>query len=240
MNIITLFFDIILHLDEHLSTMIQMFGGWSYAILFTILFLETGVVIAPYLPGDSLLFAVGTFSAIGTFNLWLIFTLLALAAILGDSLNYAVGHYIGPKVFRTNYKWLDRRALDRTKEFFDKYGGKTIIIARFVPIIRTFAPFLAGVGAMKYPRFLAYNIIGGLAWVGLFLFGGYFFGNIPIIKNNFSIFILIIISISLLPVAIEAYKYYKDLQEQKKAAKATTKAINNSSSSKKQKAKKRL
>ncbi|MBN2141807.1 DedA family protein [Candidatus Woesearchaeota archaeon] len=215
MNIITLFFNIILHLDEHLATIIQMFGGWSYTILFLVLFIETGVVIAPYLPGDSLLFAVGTFAALGSFKLWLIFIILALAAIMGDSLNYAIGHYIGPKVFKTNYKWLDRRALDRTKEFFDKYGGKTIIIARFVPIIRTFAPFLAGVGAMKYPRFLAYNIIGGMAWVSLFLLGGYFFGNIPLIKNNFSIVILIIIGVSLIPVAIEAWKYYKELREQK-------------------------
>jgi membrane-associated protein len=219
MDFIGFFFDVIMHLDSHLAALIQGFGPWTYAILFLILFLETGVVITPYLPGDSLIFAIGALTAIGAFSLPLIFITLAAAAIMGDSLNYAIGHYIGSKVYKKNYKWLNKRALERTQEFFDKYGGKTIILARFVPVIRTFAPFLAGVGAMKYPRFIAYNIIGGLLWTGIFLMSGYFFGNIPVIKNNFSLVILAIMVISLIPLIIEVVKYYREMQEQKKKAK---------------------
>lgn len=216
MNIILWFIDIILHLEKHLSAMIEHFGPWSYIILFTIIFLETGIIIAPYLPGDSLIFAVGAFAAIGTFHPIWMFIILTLAAILGDSLNYAIGHYIGPKVFKKNYKWLNKRHLDKTHEFFEKYGGKTIVLARFIPIIRTFAPFVAGIGSMEYKRFLTYNILGGILWVGLFFYAGFFFGNIPIIKNNFSIVIIIIILTSLIPIVIEVIKYYREKNKDKK------------------------
>jgi membrane-associated protein len=216
MDLISLFFDFILHIDKHLATIIDGFGPWTYAILFAIIFIETGVVIAPYLPGDSLIFAVGAFAAIGAFNLPIILILLILAAILGDSLNYATGKYFGPKVFSRNYKWLDRKALDKSKKFFDTHGAKTIILARFVPILRTFAPFIAGVSNMQYRKFLTYNVVGGALWVSLFMFAGYFFGNLPFVKDNFSLVVIGIIIVSLVPVIIELVKYYKELSEQNK------------------------
>ena len=219
MSLVALFFDFILHLDTHLASIMHQYGTWTYAILFVILFLETGFVLTPYLPGDSLIFAVGALAATGSLNLWILLLLMSCAVILGDSLNYAIGQFIGPRVLKKDYALLNRKALDKTSAFFDKHGGKTIILARFIPIIRTFAPFLAGVGSMKYSKFLAYNIIGGILWVSLFLFSGYFFGNIPFVKENFSLVILGIIVISLIPLAIEATKYYLEMREQKKHAK---------------------
>jgi membrane-associated protein len=195
--------DFILHIDVHLSELIRDYGVQTYAILFTIVFVETGLVIMPFLPGDSLLFAAGAFAAKGDFDVVWLGVLLSIAAIAGDSLNYAIGHYFGPKVFVRDYRWLNRSHLRRTEEFYERHGGKTIILARFVPIIRTFAPFVAGVGAMNYRRFLAYNVIGGLVWVWSFLLLGYFFGNLPAVKSNFTLVIFGIIVISVLPILFE-------------------------------------
>lgn len=196
--------DIFLHIDVHLNTVIQMFGAWTYVILFAIIFAETGLVIVPFLPGDSLIFAVGTFAAIDSLNIWLTLALLIVAAILGDTVNYWIGHAVGPKVFtRDDVRFLNKKHLERTQAFFNKHGGKTIILARFMPIIRTFAPFVAGVGRMHYGRFIAYNIIGGVVWVSLFLLGGYFFGNIPWVKHNFEYVILAIVGVSFIPPIVE-------------------------------------
>lgn len=195
--------DLFLHLDKHLNDVIATYGMWTYSILFAIVFCETGLVVTPILPGDSLLFAAGTFAALGSLDVWALFVLLTVAAIIGDSVNYQIGHYIGPRVFTGNVRFLKKEYLERTHRFYEKYGGKTIIIARFVPIVRTFAPFVAGVGAMTYPRFLAYNVIGAIAWVVLFVFGGYYFGNLPFVKKNFSLVILAIIIISVMPGVIE-------------------------------------
>lgn len=200
--------DIFMHLDKHLSLIIQSYGVWTYAILFLIIFCETGLVVMPLLPGDSLLFAAGAFAALGAFDVYWLSALLALAAILGDTLNYWIGHYIGPRVFsRKDVRFLNREYLDRTHAFYEKYGGKTIIIARFVPIIRTFAPFVAGVGSMTYSRFIMYNIAGGLAWIAIFVAGGYFFGNLPIVRKNFTLVIMAIILISILPGIIEYIRH---------------------------------
>jgi membrane-associated protein len=203
MEIISQLVDFILHLDVHLNEIIQNFGIWTYLILFLIIFLETGVVITPFLPGDSLLFAAGSFAALGSLNVWVLFITLIFAAILGDTINYWIGHFIGPKAFSGNIRFLKKEYLDRTHEFYEKHGGKTIILARFIPIIRTFAPFVAGIGAMNYSRFLVYNVVGAVIWVTLFTFGGYFFGNLPIIKENFTLAILAIIVISVLPGVVE-------------------------------------
>lgn len=201
------FIDYFLHLDIHLSELIQICGIWTYLILFLIVFCETGLVVTPILPGDSLLFAVGAFAAKGDLNILLILSLLMVAAILGDTLNYWIGSFVGPKIFqREHTKFLKREHLEKTHQFYEKYGGKTIIFARFVPIIRTFAPFVAGIGKMSYAYFLTYNIIGGIAWILLFIFGGYFFGNLGIVKKNFTLVILAIIIISLLPAVIEYMK----------------------------------
>ncbi|HEY9014635.1 MAG TPA: DedA family protein, partial [Gemmatimonadales bacterium] len=188
--------DFFLHLDRHLSEVISRYGTWTHFILFLIVFCETGLVITPFLPGDSLLFAAGTFAALGALDLRLIMILLIVAAIAGDTINYWVGSYIGPKAFRGDGRFLKREYLDRTHAFYEKHGGKTIILARFIPIIRTFAPFVAGVGAMSYPKFLTYNIVGAVLWVGLLVLGGYYFGNIPIVRENFSLVILAIIFLS--------------------------------------------
>ena len=203
MDLILAAIDFFLHLDVHLSEIIGTYGIWTYLILFLIIFAETGFVVTPFLPGDSLIFAAATFAGLGLLNPVLLFVLLAFAAILGDSINYAIGHALGPRVFREDVRFLKREYLDRTHAFFEKYGGKTIILARFMPIIRTFAPFVAGVGAMTYGKFLLYNVIGGTLWVGLFTALGYFFGNIPAVQENFTLVILGIIFISILPPIIE-------------------------------------
>ncbi len=206
MDYVKYLIDFILHIDVHLSELIRDYGVQTYAILFAIIFVETGLVIMPFLPGDSLLFAAGAFTAKGDFDLGLLGLGLSIAAIAGDSLNYAIGHYLGPKVFSRNYRWLNREHLQRTEAFYEKHGGKTIILARFIPIIRTFAPFVAGVGTMHYPRFLAYNIVGALLWVWSFLLLGYFFGNLPMVKKNFTLVIFAIIFLSILPIIVEFVK----------------------------------
>lgn len=198
--------NFILHLDTHLAALVANYGPWVYGFLFLIIFLETGLVITPFLPGDSLLFVAGAMAAVGDFNIWLLFGILITAAILGDTANYALGKYFGEKVFS---KFIKKEHLEKTQKFFDKYGKKTIILARFVPIIRTFAPFLAGVGKMNYFTFLSFNIIGGLAWVTLFTFSGFFFGNLPVVKENLGFIILGIIFVSLLPILFEYLKAKK-------------------------------
>jgi len=202
-NIAGLFF----HIDKHLSLIIEHTGAWSYLLLFLIIFAETGLVVTPFLPGDSLLFAAGAVAAIGSFNIMGLFLVLAGAAILGDSFNYLVGKQIGEKMLKAHSRFLKKEYLDRTHRFYEKYGGKTIVLARFVPVVRTFAPFVAGVGRMRYAYFLSYNVIGGLLWVSTFVFGGFFFGNVPIIKNNFSVTIFVIIILSVLPIVIEVWKH---------------------------------
>ncbi len=206
MDVIKNLIDIFLHLDQHLSRVIAEYGTWTHLILFLIVFCETGLVVTPFLPGDSLLFAAGTFAALGALDVWLVIVLLITAAIIGDTVNYWVGAFIGPRAFRGDVKFLRKEYLDRTHAFYEKHGGKTIILARFVPIIRTFAPFVAGVGAMSYPRFLTYNVVGAVLWVGLFVLGGYFFGNIPTVRDNFTLVILAIIALSVLPIVVEAVR----------------------------------
>ncbi len=207
MELIKTFFDIFMHLDKHLGSVIQAYGVWTYLILFLIIFCETGLVITPILPGDSLLFAAGAFAAIGALDAGLLFLLLSVAAVAGDTVNYTVGNYLGPKIFHhEKVRFLNREYLDRTHRFYEKHGGKTIIIARFMPIIRTFAPFVAGIGSMTYMRFISYNVVGGLIWIATFIFGGYFFGNIPLVKRNFTLVILVIIFLSILPGIIEFFR----------------------------------
>lgn len=206
MEFITTVIDLFLHLDEHLSGVLQTYGTWTYLLLFLIIFLETGLVVTPFLPGDSLLFAAGTFAGLGDLNVGLLFGLLSAAAIIGDTANYWIGHYVGPRAFSGEIRFLKKEHLDRTHEFYERHGGKTIILARFVPIIRTFAPFVAGIGAMSYGRFITYNVVGGILWVFLFTFGGYFFGNLPFVQNNFTIVVLVIIFISILPGVYEFLK----------------------------------
>jgi membrane-associated protein len=198
--------DLFLHLDDHLSQIIARYGVWTHLILFLIVFAETGLVITPFLPGDSLLFAAGTFAALGSLDVWLVVALLIGAAILGDTVNYWVGAWIGPRAFSGNVRFLRKDYLDRTHAFYEKHGGKTIILARFVPIVRTFAPFVAGVAAMSYPKFITYNVVGAVLWVGLFVPAGYLFGNIPAVRENFTVVILAIIAISVLPIAFEAIR----------------------------------
>jgi membrane-associated protein len=196
------FLDLVLHLDKHLVELLAQFGPWIYAILFVIIFAETGLVVTPILPGDSLLFAVGALSAVdtsGTLNAPLASVLLAAAAVLGNSVNYSIGRAIGPKAFSGRVRFLKVDYLRRTEAFFVRYGGMTIVVSRFMPIIRTFAPFVAGVGRMPYPRFQLFNIVGGVSWVMLFVWGGYLFGNIPIVKNNFGIVTILIVIVSVLP-----------------------------------------
>jgi membrane-associated protein len=206
MEIINIFIDFILHMDVHLKEIITDYGLWTYAILFVVIFIETGLVVTPFLPGDSLLFAAGSFAALGALNPVYLFLLLAFAALLGDTVNYSIGHYIGPRAFSGEIKFLKQEHLVRTQEFYEKHGGTTIILARFIPIIRTFAPFVAGIGTMKYGRFIAFNVIGGLAWVAIFLSLGYFFGNIPFVQKNFELVIFAIIFISFIPPFYEFFK----------------------------------
>ena len=215
MDLVHFFVDFFVHLDRHLAEVIQAYGPWSYALLFTIVFLETGLVVTPLLPGDSLLFAAGSFAALGALDLWLLFVLLTVAAILGDTVNYAIGHYLGPKVFHyPKSRFFNPDHLKKTHVFYEKHGGKTIIIARFVPIVRTFAPFVAGIGAMSYARFIAYNVVGGVLWVALCLGAGYLFGNLPFVKKNFSLVILGIILVSVMPALLE---YLRHRAEAKRA-----------------------
>jgi membrane-associated protein len=199
--------EIFFHLDKHLDLVIKTFGNYSYLLFFLIVFAETGLVVTPFLPGDSLLFATGAFAAIGYFNIFWLFTILVGAAIIGDSVNYFLGQLFGEKILEKNHRLFNKEHVERTHKFYEKYGGKTIILARFVPVIRTFAPFVAGVGRMNYFKFIIYNITGGLLWVCLFVLGGYYFGNIPFIKNNFSFTILVIVVLSVLPVVIEFWKH---------------------------------
>ncbi len=206
MDLLPRIIDLFLHLDQHLGQLISQYGTWTHLILFLIVFCETGLVVTPFLPGDSLLFAAGTFAALGALDLWLVVLLLIIAAIAGDTVNYWIGAYIGPRAFRGDIRFLRKEYLERTHAFYEKHGGKTIILARFVPIIRTFAPFVAGVGAMSYPRFITYNVVGAVLWVGLFVLGGYFFGNISVVRENFTLVILAIIAISVLPIVVETLR----------------------------------
>ena len=209
MEFISYLIDLFLHLDKHLSQIIQNYGVWTYLLLFLVIFMETGFVVTPFLPGDSLLFAAGTFAspALGSsLNIFLLWALLCTAAILGDTVNYWIGHFVGPKAFSGEVRFLKVEYLDRTHDFYEKHGGKTIIIARFIPIIRTFAPFVAGIGAMNYGRFITYNVVGGVAWVTIFTFGGYYFGNLPFVKENFSLVVIAIIFISVVPMIFEFIK----------------------------------
>src|SRR5215211_373097 len=200
------FVDLFLHLDTHLGQVISQYGTWTYLILFLIVFCETGLVVTPFLPGDSLLFAAGTFAALGDLDVRLMIVLLIIAAIVGDTVNYWVGAAIGPRAFQGNIRFLKREHLERTHAFYEKHGGKTIILARFIPIIRTFAPFVAGVGAMSYGKFLTYNVVGAVVWVIVLVLAGFFFGNIPVVRENFSLVIMAIIAISVLPVVVEAVR----------------------------------
>ena len=199
--------DSILHIDQHLIELTQTYGLWIYAILFLIVFCETGLVVTPFLPGDSFLFAAGAVAALGGMNVHIAAALLLAAAVIGDAANFAIGKYFGEKLFaKPDSRVFKREYLDKTHAFYEKYGGKTIILARFVPIVRTFAPFVAGMGDMHYGRFIRYNVIGALMWVGLLTYAGYFFGELPVVKNNFGLVVIGIIVVSVLPMAVEIAK----------------------------------
>jgi membrane-associated protein len=206
MELLTTAFDYFLHVDRHLLEFATAYGIWIYALLFLIIFFETGVVVTPFLPGDSLLFATGALAAAGVIDVVGVLSLLTAAAILGDNLNYFIGRTVGPRVFTEHSRWLKREHLLRTQAFYAKHGGKTVILARFVPIVRTFAPFVAGVGRMHYPRFLTFDVGGGILWVWGFGLLGYFFGNTPIVKENFGLAIVAVILLSLVPVAVEMWR----------------------------------
>ena len=210
MEMVKLLIDIFLHLDKFLGDIITQYGTLTYIILFIVIFCETGLVVTPFLPGDSLIFAAGTFAAMGRMNPWLLFILLIIAAVGGDALNYWIGHKIGPRAYTGEIKLIKKEYIDRTHAFFEKHGGKTIFLARFVPIVRTFAPFVAGVGQMSYGYFLRYNLLGGVAWVAIFLALGYFFGTMPIVQKNFELVIIAIVLISVVPMLVEWIKSRKD------------------------------
>jgi membrane-associated protein len=202
--------DFVLHLDKHLSYILESYGLWCYLLFFIVIFAETGLVVTPFLPGDSLLFALGTLAALDSINVLWLFVILSIAAVGGDSANYAIGKYFGAVILKREGAWfLKKEHIDRTHRFYEKYGAKTIVLARFVPIVRTFAPFIAGVGKMSYMKFFSYNVVGGVMWIAAFIFGGYFFGNIPIIKRNFTFVIFAIIIISIMPAVIEVLKERK-------------------------------
>ena len=205
-QLVSLAIDFVLHMDKYLALIIDAAGIWTYLILFVVIFIETGLVVTPFLPGDSLLFAAGALAAASSLDHILLFFLLAAAAILGDTANYWIGHFIGPKVFSGKYRFLKKEYLDRTHAFYQKHGGKTILLARFIPIIRTFAPFVAGVGRMRYGYFITYNVVGGILWTALFIFAGYYFGNLPFVEENFSLVIIAIVVISVLPAVFEYLK----------------------------------
>jgi len=206
MDFILKLIEIFIHLDEYLGQVIRNYGTWTYLLLFLVIFMETGLVVTPFLPGDSLIFAAGTFAGMGALNVWVLWGLLCAAAIIGDTVNYLIGHYIGPRAFSGQVPFLKKKYLDQTHAFYEKHGGKTIILARFIPIIRTFAPFVAGIGAMTYSHFIVYNVTGAIAWVILFLFGGYFFGGLKFVQDNFSFVVIAIIVISVMPAVIEIIK----------------------------------
>ena len=210
MDLVTYLFDFILHIDRHLTEIVTEYGGWTYAILFLIVFCETGLVVTPFLPGDSLLFAAGTLAAGGALHPVVLLGLLSLAAIIGDSVNYSIGSYFGFKAFRPGNRVLKPEYLAKTESFYAKHGGKTIILARFAPIVRTYAPFVAGAGRMPYGQFIFYNVVGGLIWVFLFVLGGYLFGTIPIVQENFGLVIIAIILLSVMPMVIEVLRHRKD------------------------------
>ena len=201
--------DLFLHLDRNLAVIISQYGVLTYGLLFLIVFMETGFVVTPFLPGDSLLFASGALSATSTLNIWLVYALLLTAAILGDTVNYWIGHFLGPKVYEGKVKFLKKKHIDDAHAFYEKHGGKAIVLARFIPILRTFAPFVAGVAKMTYPHFIAYNVVGGVLWVTLFLWGGYFFGNLALVKSNFHYVVLVIIVLSLIPIVYEVLASFK-------------------------------
>jgi membrane-associated protein len=212
----TEFIDVFLHLDKHLNEWAGMLGPWLYVVLFLIVFCETGLVVTPFLPGDSLLFAVGALISVpeSPLNLLMMFGTLVLAAVLGDAVNYAIGHHVGPRVFTSETsRLLNKEHLVRTQLFYEKYGGKTIILARFMPIVRTFAPFVAGIGRMHYPKFASYNVTGGFLWVSAFLFGGYLFGGVPIVKENFHTVIVAIVVISVLPPIFEFVRARREARQ---------------------------
>jgi membrane-associated protein len=217
MEIVRTIIDWVLHLDKHLNGMVESLGPWAYVILFLVIFCETGLVVTPFLPGDSFLFAIGALAATGnSLNIAVVVPLLTIAAVLGDTVNYWAGYFIGPRIFRgENVRFLNKAHLARTHEFYERYGGKTIIIARFVPIIRTFAPFVAGIGSMSYSRFMSYNVFGGVLWIFTMTLAGYFFGNFTFVKENFIYVILAIIFLSILPAVIE---FYRERSRRAKAA----------------------
>ncbi len=211
MDMLTGLVDLFLHLDEYLAKIILDYGAWTYGILFAVIFVETGLVIMPFLPGDSLLFAAGTFAALGSLNIGFLILLLIVAAVLGDTVNYSIGHYLGERAY--NIKWIKKEYFDKTHAFFEKHGGKAIFLARFVPIVRTFAPFVAGIGKMSYGYFITYNVVGGISWVLIFTLLGYFFGNLEFVKKNFELVIIAIILVSVLPMV---YEWLKARSEAKK------------------------
>jgi membrane-associated protein len=203
MEYLAYFIDIVLHLDKHLAMLVQQYGQWIYVILFVIIFSETGFVVTPFLPGDSLLFVAGALAAVGGMDLGVLMAVLMAAAVLGNTLNYQIGRYLGPKVFHWEQsRFFNRAALDKTHAFYEKHGGKTLVISRFLPLFRTFAPFVAGIGAMTYARFTFFNLVGGISWVGSLTLAGYLFGNLPWIQKNLTLVILAIIAISLIPLFI--------------------------------------
>lgn len=215
-DLVLKFMEIVLHLDTYLGVIITQYGVLTYGVLFLVIFVETGIVFTPFLPGDSLLFASGTMAGMGLLNIWILWPLLTLAAVLGDTCNYYIGRFVGNKILSKNYRLINKEHVARTKKFFKKYGTETIIIARFIPIIRTFAPFMAGIGKMDYWKFLSYNVLGGILWVAVFTFGGYFFGGLKFVQENFSLVLLLIIFVSFIPVFIQVGKHLID--KRRKAA----------------------
>jgi len=215
MELIATLFDFIINIDEHLAVIINDYQGWTYGILFLIVFAETGFVITPFLPGDSLIFAAAAFAAKGDLNPWYIFGVMAIAGIVGDGVNYAIGNFIGPRVFTDNFKFLKKEYLEKAHGFFDKHGGKAVILARFMPIVRTFVPFIAGAGSTTYPKFAFYNVVGAVSWVGIFTILGYFFGNLKIVEENFSLVVFAIIILSILPPIFEVIKEKRSSKESK-------------------------
>lgn len=216
MEILLQFVDFILHIDVYLQEVISRYGTWTYALLFLVIFMETGFVVTPFLPGDSLIFAAATFAARDALDPWLLATLLVIAAIAGDTVNYWIGHTIGARAHTGEVRWIKKEYMERTHAFFEKHGGKTIFLARFVPIIRTFAPFVAGVSRMSYGYFLSWNVIGGTTWVVIFTLAGYFFGNIPFVQKNFELVIVAIIVISVIPAVVEAVKARTEMKHGRK------------------------